>query len=452
MPKRGLAAITAVVSALALAPTAFAQSPGAVGAGDPYFPSMGNGGYEVDHYDLRLSVRPRPNEVKAVATISATATQSLSAFNLDFRGLKVTSVLVDGAPTPRARRGGEMTVTPAAPIASGASFTVTVAYRGRPQPIGGDGWIRTHDGTTVFSEPDGAPSWFPCNDHPSDKATYSFAVTVPRRYRAIANGLLDSVQRRHGSRTFSWHEPEPMATYLATVTIGHFPIKRSTVHGLPAWTAVAPGQGRRSRDALRKLSGIVGLFSSRFGAYPFSSAGSIVVPGKSETALETQTRPVYIGAPFPEVVAHETAHQWFGDAVSVAQWQDIWLNEGFATWVTWMWQTHGADARLRRIFHVYYKKRPFGIRGFWKLPPGAPGPKKLFSLAVYYRGGMTLEALREKVGDAAFYATLRDWVAQHRYGNASTQQFIALAEADSGAQLDRFFDAWLFAPHRPPRP
>lgn len=429
-----------------------AQSPGAPGIGDPYFPSMGNSGYEVDHYDLRLSVRPRPNAVKAVATISATATQSLSAFSLDFRGLRVTSVLVDGTPAARARKGGEMTVTPAAPIASGAPFTVTVAYRGRPRPIGGDGWIRTHDGTTVFSEPDGAPSWFPCNDHPSDKATYSFTVTVPRRYRAIANGLLDSAGRRHGSRTFSWHEPEPMATYLATVTVGHFPIKRSTVDGLPAWTAVAPGQGRRSRGALRKLPGIVGFYSSRFGEFPFSSAGSIVVPGKSETALETQTRPVYLGAPFPEVVAHETAHQWFGDAVSVAQWQDIWLNEGFATWVTWMWQTRGADARLRRIFHTYYAKRPFGIRGFWKLPPGAPGPKKLFSLAVYYRGGMTLEALREKVGDAAFYATLRDWVAQHRYGNATTQQFIALAEADSGAQLDRFFNAWLLTPRRPPRP
>ncbi len=441
--------MTAAVSALALAPTAFAQSPGAVGAGDPYFPSMGNGGYEVDHYDLRLSVRPRPNEVKAVATISATATQSLSAFNLDFRGLKVTSVLVDRAPAARARRGGEMTVTPAAPIASGAPFTVAVAYRGRPRPIGGDGWIRTHDGTTVFSEPDGAPSWFPCNDHPSDKATYSFTVTVPRRYRAIANGLLDTAQRRHGSRTFAWHEPEPMATYLATVTIGHFPIKRSTVHGLPAWTAVAPGQGRLSRGALRKLSGIVGLYSARFGSYPFSSAGSIVVPGKSETALETQSRPVYIGAPFPEVVAHETRAPMVRGRRLGGPVAGRWLNEGFATWVTWMWETHGADARLRRNFHVYYKKRPFGIRGFWKLPPGAPGPKKLFSLAVYYRGAMTLEALREKVGDAAFYATLRDWVAQHRYGNASTQQFIALAEADSGAQLDRFFEAWLFAPRRP---
>jgi aminopeptidase N len=412
---------------------------------------MGNGGYEVDHYDLKLGVRPEPDRVKAVATISATATQGLSTFNLDFRGLRVTSVTVNGSPAAVSRRGGEMTVAPPVPIASGASFAVVVVYHGRPRPIGGVGWMRTHDGTTVFSEPDGSPGWFPCNDHPSDKASYSFTVTVPRRYRAIANGLLDSTQRHGATTTFAWHEPQPMATYLATVTIGHFRIKPSVIDGLPAWTAVAPGQGRRSRTSLRKLPRIISLYSSHFGPYPFSSAGSIVVPGKSETALEAQTRPVYLGAPFPVVVAHETAHQWFGDAVSLSRWQDIWLNEGFATWSQWMWQARAADARLRETFDAYFNSsfKAIGVRHFWKLPPGAPGPKKLFSFAVYNRGAMTLEALREKVGDAAFYSTLRDWVSQHRYGNGTTPQFIALAEAESGVSLAHFFDLWLFQPRKP---
>jgi aminopeptidase N len=411
---------------------------------------MGNGGYEVDHYDLNLAVRPKPDRVKAIATISATAMQALSSFNLDFRGLKVTSVTVNGAPATVSRRGGEMTVTPPAPIASGAAFSVVVAYHGRPHPIGGVGWIKTHDGTAAFSEPNGSPSWFPCNDHPSDKATYSFTATVPRSYRAIANGLLDSVQRHGGSTTFAWHEPQPMATYLATVTVGHFKIKPSLINGLPAWTAVAPGEAKRSRRSLRALPRIISLYSSRFGSYPFSSTGSIVIPGKSETALETQTKPVYLGAPFKEVVAHETAHQWFGDAVSLLQWQDIWLNEGFATWITWMWEGQAGDDVLRQTFNIVYRRaKKFFGRGFWKLPPGAPGPKKLFSSAVYYRGGMTLEAMREKIGDPAFYATLRDWVSQHLYGNGTTQQFIALAEADSGVSLAHFFDVWLFQPRKP---
>ena len=230
---------------------------------------MGNGGYEVDHYDLNLSVRPKPDRVKAVATLGATATQALSSFNLDFRGLKVTSVTVDGTPAAVARRGGEMTVRPTATLASGARFTVRVAYKGRPRPIGGIGWIRTHDGTTVFSEPNGSPGWFPCNDHPTDKASYSFTVTVPRRYRAIANGLLDSVQRHRGATTFAWHEPEPMATYLATVTIGHFRIKSS------ASTVCRPGRpSPRARVAAPGAAGaccLASSASSRTGSAPIRS-------------------------------------------------------------------------------------------------------------------------------------------------------------------------------------
>ncbi len=236
-------ALLAMAGAIVAVQSASAQTAGAPGAGDPYYPLAGNGGYEVDHYGLHLKARPKVDRVKATATINATATQSLSSFNLDFRGLRVSSATVDGTRAAVVRRGGEMTVTPAQPIAFGAHFVGVVAYRGRPRPIGGVGWIRTHDGTAVFSEPTGSPSWFPCNDSPSDKASYSFTVTVPRRYRAIANGQLDPVERRRGTATFAWHETRPMATYLATVTVGHFRIKPSTVDGVPAWTAVAPGQG-----------------------------------------------------------------------------------------------------------------------------------------------------------------------------------------------------------------
>ena len=344
-----------------------------------------------------------------------------------------------------------MTVTPAAPLASGAGFTVAVAYKGRPRPIGGIGWIKTHDGTTVFSEPNGSPGWFPCNDHPLDKASYSFTVTVPRRYRAIANGLLDSVQRHGGATTFAWHEPEPMATYLATVTIGHFRIKRSGIDGLPSWTAVAPGEGRRSRRSLRRLPRVIRFLSDRFGAYPFSSAGRSSFRARARRHSRHQTRPVYLGAPFTEVVAHETGApvvrrlRLAGPVAGHLAQRGLRDLDPMA-----LADAGGADGKMRSLFtSLYRSKRTLGYPGFWKLPPGAPGPKKLFSAAVYFRGGLTLEALREKLGDATFFGILRDWVARHRYGNGTTQQFIALAEADSGVSLSQFFDAWLFQPRKP---
>ncbi|MGH2955798.1 MAG: M1 family metallopeptidase [Solirubrobacterales bacterium] len=430
------------------------QAPGAAGLGDPYFPLAGNGGYQVDHYDLGIAFSPGRGRIRATATLDAVATQALSAFNLDLRGLRVSAVSVNDAPAGFRRHGAELTVRPAAAIAAGASFRVVVVYRGRPRPLRSPdgsptGWIRTRDGAFVVNEPRGAITWFPCNDHPADKASYSFTVTVPRGRTAVANGSLESVARTGRSTTFVWRATEPMSTYLATVTTGRFRLSSSSAGGIPDWTAVAPGEGRRARRALRPTAAVLAAFGSRFGAYPFSSTGAIVDGGFPGVALENQTRPVYGWAPPTTIVVHEIAHQWFGDAVSVECWSDIWLNEGFATWSEWLWRTGGADRSLRRIFRGFYRARGDLARRLWRVPPGAPGAKKLFSLSVYNRGALTLEALRELIGDVAFYAIVRRWVSDHIYGNASTQDFIALAEAESGRQLDRFFDLWLFRRGKP---
>jgi aminopeptidase N len=392
--------------------------------------------------------------MRGVTAIQATSTQALSAFDLDLLRLRVGGVTVDGAPAAFVHRGGELTVTPAAPIPSGSQFTVVVAYAGKPKPRGHGhffptGWTRSRDAAYAFSEPIGSATWFPCNDHPSDKATFSFSVTVPHRYRAIANGLPQPVERHRGSATYRWSEERPMATYLATVAIGHFRLKPSLADGLQAWTAVVPSERRLSRKTLRRLPRILRFLASRLGPYPFSSTGSIVVTGLEPTALENQTRPVYVDFPIPEEMAHEMAHQWFGDAVSIERWSDIWLNEGFATWVQWMWASGGSDAGLRATFDAYYDTSKDFDPGFWKVPPAAPGPQNLFGDAVYFRGGMTLEALREMIGDATFYSILHDWVAQHLYGNARTEDFIALAEAESGRSLSRFFNLWLYQPVKP---
>ncbi|MGH2951569.1 MAG: M1 family metallopeptidase, partial [Solirubrobacterales bacterium] len=338
------ALIAAAFATAALAAPAQAQfEPGAAGVGDPFFPKAGNGGYDVGRYSLRLRYSPARDRLRAVARIEATATQGLSSFDLDYRGPRIRSVRVDAERARFERRGQELVVTPPAGIPDDASFEVEVAYQGRPHPIrdpDGDreGWFTTDDGSVAVGEPQGSPTWFPANDHPSDKATFRFAITVPRGLKAIANGALEERRRGRRRTTFVWSADEPMAPYLATVATGRFSLRRSVEGGIPALTAVDPRLAKRSREALRKTGRIIDLFESLFGPYPFGEVGAIVdSAGFIGYALETQTRPVYDRPPSPGLVAHEIAHQWFGNSVSPASWPEIWLNEGFATWAEWRW-------------------------------------------------------------------------------------------------------------------
>ena len=434
---------------------------GSAGAGDPYFPRAGNGGYDVSHYGLALHYAPSSDRLRAVATIRASATEGLNRFDLDLRGLHVSSVRVEGETARFRRRGQELIITPHHPLPRGERFKVRVQYRGKPRPVidpdgSRDGWIPTSDGAFVADEPQGAPTWFPCNDHPTDKATYDFRVTVPKTITAVANGKLVRRARHPHRTTFVWSEDAPMATYLATVTTGKFRVSRSRAAGIPSYVAVDPSQSSAAAGTLSKIPSILRLYRDRFGRYPFETTGAIVDFAPSVGyALETQTRPLFDAAPNPVTLAHELSHQWFGDDVTPRRWRDIWLNEGFATWSEWYWNQHAGGASTRRVFNSLYAKSAQNT-AFWNPPPGNPGgPANLFDGSIYERGGMTLEALREKVGGATFFRILRDWLAQHRYGNASTRQFIELASADSGRDLAHFLRPWLFRPiqrGKPPRP
>jgi len=428
-------------------------TPGAPGVGDPFFPLAGNGGYDVTHYGLTLAYLPETNRLKGHAVITATATQDLAQFDLDLRGFSVSKLLVDGQPAPFVRFGQELVITPAAGHPSGTSFRVRVDYAGAPRVVndqfgGIEGWVPTDDGAFVVGEPQGSPSWYPVNDTPRDKATFDFAVTVPRGLTVMANGVLVSHIAAGARTTWRWHEGDPMAPYLATATLGRFDLKQYKVDGVPAYVAVDPKLS--SRKALANLPAIVRFFSSIYGPYPFDAVGAVVDRApRVGYFLETQTKPVFCQMPDEVGLAHELSHMWFGDSVTLSQWPDIWLHEGFATWSEWIWSGHEGHKSAGSFFKMYYKT-PTDNTSFWNPPPGDLGTcMHLFDGTVYYRGAMTLQALREKVGNTTFFAIMRAWAQDNRYGNVTTAEFIALAEQESGMDLTGFFHAWLYQKGKP---
>ncbi|GAA3615806.1 M1 family aminopeptidase [Microlunatus ginsengisoli] len=645
-------------------------APGAPGIGDAYYPLDGNGGYDVAHYDLRIAYTPSGHRLRGTAAIRATATQSLSRFDLDLHGLSVDAISVDGRRASWHRTGDELQVTPARPLAKRTDFTVVVRYHGVPGQIEDSsgivgGVFPTADGAIVIGEPHVASTWFPVNDHPRDKASYRFQVSVPRGLEVVANGRLAGV--RHGKRTttWTWVESAPMASYLATATIGQFKLterhadgiefrdaidpvlfRRTTPRtgsmfatsgaydnayerlsrvidvpasggrlsfwvtrdteptydffvveahpvGSDAWTtlpdlnghtdtstgascpgwlaethpflthyqtaagdecvpagttgswhaATGPsdgyeqwsvdlsayrgqpvevalsvisdpsfalsgafvddvtgpgGQGSTSFEAdgdqldgwtfgtapagdpddtgswsvtdhdpgttigenaqavFAREPEILRFLASHLGPYPFKQAGGIVDddPGLGY-ALENQTRPIYakgfFAGPFgtdPSTVVHELAHQWTGDSVSVDRWRDIWLNEGFATYMEWLWSEEHGEGSAQDYFDAFASNIP-ADDPFWSVVIGDPGPDLVFDNAVYYRGAMTLQALRTRIGDEAFFRLLKRWTTLHAGGNATVGQFEALAERFSGQNLDGFFRTWLFTGEKP---
>ncbi|GAA2489750.1 M1 family metallopeptidase [Winogradskya humida] len=442
------------------APTVAASfTPGAEGAGDPYFPTYGNGGYDVAGYDLNLRYDPTSGQLDGTATITATATQDLSSLHFDLATLVASKVTVGGQPATSKADGNELVVTPAAGIVKGTGFTVVVDYGGRPAPLTNDalgvgGWLRTKDGAFALGQPESASTWFPVNDHPSDKATFALAMAVPDGVEAISNGVAGERSTAAGWTTWRWSEDKPMASYLATVVIGQYRVQSSTHDGKPMVIAIPdslPADGPAAQSMA--LTGeIADYLVTLFGPYPFDAYGGVVIDdNRVGYALETQSRPVYGNVFFrersnPTVVAHELAHQWYGDSVALERWQDIWLNEGFATYAEWLWQEHKGEETTQQAFDRAY--RDFD----WKTPTGDPGADKIFGDAVYQRGAMAVHALRKTIGDQAFFALLKSWPAEHRDGNATTAEFIAAAERASGKDLTSFFRAWLESRTQPAHP
>lgn len=452
-------------------------APGAAGLGDPYFPLDGNGGYDAEHYRLRLRYDPGSGRLDGVASIQARATQSLSQFNFDLDGLQVLGAEVDGCAAGWSQADGELTITPERGLREGVSFEVTIRYGGVPQPLiepdgSSSGFFPRTGGAVVIGEPHGASSWFPANDHPTERASFRFEISVPEGVAVAANGVLSSHDTRDGWTTWVWDAREAMASYLAGMVIGDLAVRAYHHDGIRYWDAIdsdlflpsddelpagslAATPGDAIAAALDRQPEIIAFLEDQLGPYPFDVAGASVASTGADYSLEAQTRPIYPASAVLDggaaTLVHELTHQWFGDSLTLGAWQDIWLNEGFATYTGWLWSEREGTQTAQQTFDAVYGSID-ADDPYWQLLVGDPGPAHLFDAQIFDRGAMTLHALRLTVGDDAFFDILQTWAAAYAGQAVSTDDFIALSEALSGHELGGVFDAWLFTPTKPAIP
>jgi len=443
---------------------AWAQEAGDPSIGDDFYPWLGNGGYDVAHYLIDLDVSDDLISLDGFVEIEATATQDLSSFNLDFVGMTVDSITLNGVEATFERTGGELTITPAEALAEGEAFTLRVAYYGVPgQDDDGraldfsGGWYTYETGVLVAGEPDGARGWFPCNDHPLDKATFSFKISVPAGYEVAANGELTAEYIENDRMTYEWEMRDVMATYLATVNIQDFEVRTDeSVGGVPIRNYFPAALADDGEATFTRQAEMIDFFETVFGEYPFEMYGVVVADTELGFALETQTMTLFGSDVITSkswgdtsnesVIAHELAHQWFGNKVSLATWRDLWLNEGFATYAQILWDEYNdGRAEVNRVVKLYYTSLKSSAIPPEMAAPGNPPESYLFNQSVYVRGALTLHALRLQVGDEAFFKILREWTQRYGYTNATTQNLIDLAVEISGDEGVRdLMDAWLY--------
>ena len=415
---------------------------------DPIFPALGNSGYNAKHYDIALSWFAGDGSIDATMTMTARARRSMSSFSLDLAGLSVSEVRVNGAVATPSRKGHKLVITPATPIAKGTTFIARVRYGGQPKKLvdadgSSEGWIRKNVGVITLNEPRGSMTWFPNNNTPSDKATFDLAIKVRSEFQAISNGRNTAVVPSGSDTTWYWSVTEPMATYLATIDIGKFTRQTRTIDGVRYDSFIAKGL-RDNAEPLRLMPAVIRFGERYFGRYPFADAGMIVDNPPVFYALELQNRPFFPGNADTQTLVHELAHQWFGDSVTPRTWKHIWLNEGFATYAEWLWKAkHGGPSTHRAFRKALRETRT------WSPAPARITAGTLFDEAVYVRGAMTLQALRERVGTRVFFRIVKRWAAQHRHANGTTHAFHVLAERVSGSQLDKLFRDWLYVEKKP---
>ena len=453
----------------------------------PYAP-----GVDVEHYDMAITVPVKGAEIRAIATLTVHRAPTVDTLRLDLIGLMVDSVLVNGLARPSVR--DSTTIRVPLLLRDGQRLHVRVHYHGAP----GDGLIIRDDsihGWSAFGDnwPNRARYWIPSVDHPSDKATVQWRVTAPATRSVIANGTRWSRQRAVPAAASSSEEwtttaftmAEPIPTYL--MVIGVATMDETTL----STPACASGNRNRNRNrdrasrAMRapqsssrgacvpqsvwtfpaetplmpnhfaEADRIVAFFSEQFAPYPYARL-SHVQSATRFGGMENATAIFYSDDAFRKnavgmsLIAHETAHQWFGDAVTPRRWADLWLSEGFATYLAALYtqQTRGDSAfhqELRQMRDVVLSAPIAATRAVVD-SIGSNDPVTMLNANSYQKGGFVLHMLRTEIGDAAFFGALQEYQRKFRHGTATTADLRASFERHAGVSLEPFFAQWL---HRP---
>jgi aminopeptidase N len=444
-------------------PVATLPSPdevGADGVGDPLFPELGNPGIDVTDYDVQLNWDTDNDVLGGSVALSITPTQDRAEFTLDSSGPQIDRVTVDGVEAEFDMDDPELRITPVHPLVTGVPVVVLVEYTAKPyaKGTGADlpsGWFNTPGGSYVLNEPDGARRWLPSNDHPSDKATWTVAITVADGITVVSNGVLVSTtDDAVGGTTFVWRQDVPMTTYLVQLLTGDYTLVEGTgPDGLPLSSAVLTDDLATMQPYIDSIDDQIDFFDDYFGAYPLQTYGVAITDSFAGLAMETQGRSMFSrddlngdeGYIQQLLLSHELAHQWFGDAVSPAEWQDIWLNESFATYAEWMWLEHVGLSDVAGEAAQALQDRSMSKGS----ATGTPTVGELFGFNSYDGGAVVLHALRQTIGDDPFFLLLQRWSHENLGTSRTSEDFIALAEQVSGDDLTEFFDTWLYAQDLP---
>ncbi len=435
------------------------------GTRDEYTGVDFNLGFHVRSYDLDLTYRVGPNHLSGVAVLQLDNWKPLKTMTLDLSGsLRVSRIAATGSAgvDPQVARfrqsGNKLRLTFVDDVPVDSEFQLHIRYSGSPRPIrtvwGTLGWEELENGALVASQPNGAPSWFPCDDTPDEKARYEFRVSVDNPFAVVANGELVGKQTAGSRSTWHYRANYPMASYLATVQVGEY--EQLTLSGpgqVPVHAWVPAELKEVVREEFADQSEMLELYDRLFGPYPFPAYTVVVTEDELEIPLEAQGLSIF-GSNHAEgdhawerLIAHELSHQWFGNSLGLAQWNDIWLNEGFACYAEWLWFEHSTGRHAADSAREHYDLLSREPRN---LLLGDPGPKDMFDDRVYKRGALTVHALRCLLGDAAFFRALRRYVAAGRHAVVEPRDLKREVMAEANAQsipqeiVEKLWDDWLF--------